>query len=262
MSQTAEVLKALKKVLRARELTYRDLATALDLSEASVKRLFSEQTFTVQRLEQACRFLDMSLYDLTRMTRIGDEDEATQLDLKQEEALAADSALLTYFYLLVTGWKPARIARQLELDEPANTKILARLDKLRLIELLPKNRVRLLTHRRIQWLADGPIRTLYEAQVTQDFVQSKFDKAGEFMRFETAELSAASIGVLTRRLERLFKEFDDLADLDMHVAPEKKRNVGLMLAMRPWTYWQVLEPQWSVDIPPSSLIRPRQPRKS
>lgn len=257
MSQTAEVLKALKKVLRARELTYRDLADALDLSEASVKRLFSEQTFSLQRLEQACRFLDMSLYDLTRMTRLGDENETTVLSEMQEIALAADTGLLTYFYLLLTGWKPARIARQLKLNGPAHTGVLARLDKLLLIELLPKNRVRLLTHRRIEWRADGPIRKLYEQQVTEDFVRSKFAAADEVLRFETAELSVASISVLARRLDRLAREFDDLADLDMHLPAEQKRNVGLMLAMRPWTYWQILEQQWQVQIPPRKLIRPR-----
>jgi DNA-binding Xre family transcriptional regulator len=257
MSQTAEVLKALKKVLRARELTYRDLAEALDLSEASVKRLFSEQTFSVQRLEQACRFLDMSLYDLTRMTRLGDENETTVLTVDQEQALAGDSALLTYFYLLLTGWKPARIARQLKLDGPANTRILAHLDKLQLIELLPKNRVHLLTQRRIEWRPDGPIRKLYEDQVKRDFVRSKFDAPGELQRFATAELSLASISVLARRLDRLVREFDDLADLDMHLPAEQKRNVGMMLAMRPWTYWQILEQQWQVKIPHRSLIRPR-----
>lgn len=257
MSQTAEVLRALKKVLRARELTYRDLAEALDLSEASVKRLFSEQTFSLQRLEQACRFLDMSLYDLTRMTRLGDEDETTMLTESQEKDLAADSALLTYFYLLLTGWKPARISRQLKLDAAAHTRILAHLDKLLLIELLPKNRIRLLTQRRIEWRPGGPIRKLYEEQVKQDFVRSKFDAAGALQRFETAELSVASISVLARRLDRLAREFDDLADLDMHLPAEQKRNVGLMLAMRPWTYWQILEQQWQVQIPAKSLIRPR-----
>ncbi|MDH3588515.1 MAG: helix-turn-helix transcriptional regulator [Gammaproteobacteria bacterium] len=257
MSQTTEVLKALKRVLRARGLTYADLAVALGLSEASVKRLFSEQTFSVRRLEETCRFLDMTLYDLTRMTRLGDEDDTTSLDLDQEKALARDSSLLAYFYLLLTGWKPARIARQLKLSATEHTRVLARLDKLRLIDLGPGNRVRVLTSRRIAWRVDGPIRKLYELQVKQDFVGYRFTAADEYFRFETAELSQASMSVLARRLERLSREFDDLADLDLNVAPEKKRNVGLMLAMRPWTYWQILEQEWNVQIPAKHLVRPR-----
>ena len=258
MTQTTDILNALKKVLRARGLTYRDLAGALGLSEASVKRLFSEQTFSLQRLEDACRFLDISLYDLTRMTWLGDDEDTTRLDLAQERALAADSALLTYFYLLLTGWKPARIARTLELDEPENIRLLAGLDRLRLIELQPKNRVRLLTNRRIAWRAGGPIRKRYESEVKQDFVSTAFTGPEESLSFETAELSEASISVLNRRLARLAREFDDLADLDLHVPPEDKRNVGLMLAIRPWTYWQILGQPFAAKIADEGLIRPRE----
>ena len=69
MSQTSDLLAALKKCLRAKGLTYRDVAQALQLSEASIKRLFSEQTFSLSRLEDVCRFLDMSIYDLARLAR-------------------------------------------------------------------------------------------------------------------------------------------------------------------------------------------------
>lgn len=247
MTQTADLLNALKKALRSRGLTYRDLAGALQLSEASVKRLFSEQTFSLRRLEDACRFLDIGIYDLARMTRLGDAQRATQLELAQENALAADSTLLTYFYLLLTGWKPARVARTLGLDAAENTLVLAQLDRLRLIELQPRNTVRLRTNRRIAWRADGPIRKRYANEVKLDFVAGDFADRDECLSFETAELSDASISVLNRRLARLAKEFDDLADLDLHLPPERKRNVGLMLALRPWTYWQILGREFDTE---------------
>jgi len=97
MSQTRDLLQSLKKCLHSRGLTYRDVAVALDISEASVKRIFSEQTFSLQRLEDVCRFLDMSFYDLARMTRLGTEDEFTRLTLSQERGLAKDPLVLTYF---------------------------------------------------------------------------------------------------------------------------------------------------------------------
>ena len=68
--QTAELLKTLKKCLKAKGLNYRDVADALSLSEASIKRLFSDQSFSVSRLEEVCRFLDMTIYDLARMTSL------------------------------------------------------------------------------------------------------------------------------------------------------------------------------------------------
>ena len=113
MTQTSELLLALKRCLRAHGHTYRDLAVALDLSEASVKRLFSEQSFTVKRLEQACRFLDMNIHELSRLTRMHEEAEPRELSLAQEQALAADPDLLLAFYLLINGWKPYQVRADL-----------------------------------------------------------------------------------------------------------------------------------------------------
>ena len=50
---TEQLIDALKRVLKSRRLTYADLAAGVGLSEASVKRLFSQRTFTLERLEQA-----------------------------------------------------------------------------------------------------------------------------------------------------------------------------------------------------------------
>lgn len=45
MTQTVELLNTLKKCLKAKGLNYRDLAEALNLSEASIKRLFPSRVF-------------------------------------------------------------------------------------------------------------------------------------------------------------------------------------------------------------------------
>lgn len=241
MSQTRDLLQSLKKCLRARGYTYSDVASALRISEASVKRVFSEQTFSLQRLEEVCRFLDMSIYDLARMTRLGGDEDVTQLTLEQERGLARDPLVLTYFYLLLTGRTPTRIAKEFGLDARQQEVMLVRLSKLKLVELLPKNNGRLLTSRRIDWRRDGPIRKLYERQVQQEFMASGFAASDEAFRFDTGELTAASVSVLTRKLEKLSQEFDELVELDMSAPPNRKKSYGMMVGCRPWTFWHVLE---------------------
>lgn len=241
MGQTRDILTSVKKCLRARGLTYRDVAVALGISEASVKRIFSEQTFSLQRLEEVCRFLDMSFYDLARMTRIGTEDEITQLTMQQERGLAKDQLVLTYFYLLLTGRTPQKIAKEFGLDGQQQATMLARLSKLKLVELLPGNNGRLLTGRRIDWRRDGPIRKLYQRQVQQAFMDSDFEGTDEVLRFDTGELSAASVSVLTKKFEKLSREFDEFAELDISTPIAKKKAYGLMVSFRPWAFWQILE---------------------
>ena len=240
MRQTTQLLDALKRCLKARGLNYRNVAEALDLSEASVKRIFSERTFSLTRLEDVCGLLDMNIYELAKLTKMRSEEEVTELSLDQEAPLARDSALLTYYYLLLNGWKPARIARRYGLKELEQTRVLVRLDRLKLIELLPKNRVRLLTARRIAWRKNGPVRRLYERQVKTQFLGAGFGAQDEVLNFETGELTDASIKLMGRKLERLAAEFDELAELDLNAPQERKKSVGLMLAFRPWTYWDIV----------------------
>lgn len=242
MSQTTQLIDALKKALKARGMTYRDVARALRLSESSVKRIFSEETFTLQRLEDLCRLLDTNIYDLAKRTPMKSEGPPQELSVSQERALASDPVLLTYFYLLVTGWKPRRIQRKFDLPTEHNDRFLKTLHRLRLIELLPRSRVRLLTGRRINWLKNGPVRQLYFAQVKAEFLRSQFDAPDELMRLESGELSDASISRLRRKMDLLGAEFVDCAEADLDLPAENKRAFAMLLAFRPWTFWSIVDP--------------------
>jgi transcriptional regulator with XRE-family HTH domain len=241
MSQTSDLLNALKKCLRAKGLNYRDVAQALNLSEASVKRVFSERTFSLTRLEEVCRFLDMTIYDLARLTQQTANDQVTTLTVEQEQALADDPLVLTYFYLMLTGRTPEVIAEEFGLDNRQQMTMLARLSRLKLLEMYPNNSGRLLTGLRIRWRQDGPVRQMYARQIQQTFLDSKFKNDDELLRFEMGELSDASAKVITKKIDRLTQELDDFVELDLSVPSRNKRAFALMIGFRPWTYWQVLE---------------------
>ena len=240
MNQSNQWVDTLKRCLKARGLTYKDVAQALHLSEASIKRLFSERSFTLQRLEQICRMMDMSFSDLARVNDRKYLERQTTLSIAQEAALAEDPVLLCYFYLLLNGWGVDRIAKRFDLNEPRQVRMLVKLDKLGLIELLPGNRVRLLTARRIQWRKDGMIRRMYERDVKLAFLQHSFSEDHSHFGFESAELAPESARMILRKLTNLSLEFDELAELDVNLKPDQKRGYGLMVALRPWAYWNIV----------------------
>ena len=68
MTQIAAVCETLKRLLKTKNITYKQLAEELDLSEANIKRVFSTQTFTLDRLEEICKVLEISLVDLFVLT--------------------------------------------------------------------------------------------------------------------------------------------------------------------------------------------------
>lgn len=240
MSHSKQLVETLKRCLKARGLMYRDVARVLGLSEASVKRLFSECSFSLKRLEQVCGMMDMSFSDLARLNDRKNEQRITVLSHAQESELAQDVILLSYFYLLLNGWKTGRIARRFHLDEHRQVRLLAKLDRLGLIELQPGNRVRLLTARRIQWRRDGAVRRLYEREVKQAFLMDGFSEGVAHFGFESGELAPESAMLIKRRLARLARDFDELAELDEGLSPNEKRGYGLMVAIRPWAYWNVV----------------------
>lgn len=234
MDETRQMVDALKRCLKMRGLTYGALAGRINLSEASVKRIFSERTFTLRRLEQVCAALEISMVELVRMVEHG-RSRPTSLSLEQEEALAHDPAMLSYFYLLLNGWTEPEIQRGYEFEQLQIRKLRARLIGLKLIESLPKGRHRLRVGRQISWRKDGPVRRAYERQVKAEFLQADFTGQEDFFGWQPAELTAASIEVLKRKLTLLHREFLDMVELDS-TSTQTRRSTALLLAFRPWVF--------------------------
>jgi len=232
----ARIMTSLKAIMKSRQITYRDLARDIRLSEASVKRIFSRATLTLERLNEICQALEVSLSEVVRLANEQSADTPEPLTLEQENALAADPKLLACFYLLANGRTGREVSAQLDVDERAVRRWMVRLDALRLIELRSKLRARTRAASVIAWRPDGPLRRLYENQIRQEFLQAAFSRSGEALHFLSAELSDASCKVLLRKLERMAGEFRDLAELDRAMPPRDKRSTAVLLAVRPWVF--------------------------
>lgn len=242
MNQTSKLLTALKKCLKTRGVTYREVAEELDLSEASVKRLFSEESFSVQRLERVCRMLGMTLLDLARMARMEENEHVTILSIEQEQALADDPRLFATFYLLANEWKLSAIQKRFEIDKVETTKLLLRLDSLGLIDLAPKNKVKVLTARTIQWRLDGPVRKTHQAEATESFLNSDFLGDDSLLGMHTGELSEASLRILQQKVRKLEREFLELVEADLPLPLGVRKGVGMFIGLRPWNFFE-----WIVD---------------
>lgn len=242
--QTVVLLEALKKLLKSRGITYRSLAASLGLSEPSIKRLFSERTFTLQRLEEVCRVLEVDFFELAKLAR-GATAVSEEMTVAQERSLAADPKLLGVFYLVFNDWQPAEILERYVLTRAELVKRLLELDRLRLVDLLPNDRVKLRVPKTLRLRRDGPIRQAHGRRVVSDFVLADFDAPHALFRFEVRELSKASVALLQRRLERLAAEFNELAELDGYLPARERQTTGMALGIRPWVVsWAMgLEPR-------------------
>jgi transcriptional regulator with XRE-family HTH domain len=235
-NETTRIVSSLKRVMKARAVTYAQLARDIGLSEPSIKRILSRATLTVHRLEQICVALDVSIHEVTRLATELGADGVDQLTLEQETALAADLKLLACFYLLANGRTPREIMSELGAEEKQVRRWLVRLHTLRLVELRDGMRARARTTSAVAWRKDGPVRKVYEKKAREEFMQSLFSGQHELQMFRSAELSEASWTVFLRKLEKLAGEFRDLAEIDRSLASRDKRSVAVMVAGRPWVF--------------------------
>jgi len=231
---TRAIVETLKKVLKARGMTYADLALALRVSTPTIKRLFSQRTFTLERLEEILKVLELDFHELARMSH-GRRSGPAELSVEQEGALAKDARLFSVFWLLCNEWRFDEIVSEFRLGAAQITSYFARLERLRLIDWRPGNRARLRVPKHYVWRTGGPLRKAYGLKVVTEFMRARFDAPHDAFHFEAQELSAESAIVVKRRLERVAAEINELVEIDAATPAKKRVTLGVLLACRPWS---------------------------
>lgn len=235
MTQPRHVIEATKRALRERGITYADVARALELSEASVKRLFSRGTLSLNRLAAIAQQMGMDLGDLVRMAEAADP-ATRELSDEQEKYLVEHPKLLAMFFWLLNDLDLETIIEYFQVDRPEGVLLLRDLEQLGLIERRPFDRVRLKVSRQIAWRRDGPIRRFIDERVLREFLGGDFHGHGGAYDFVSGLLSADSRDRLNREIERLVRTFNELVEQDTHTPPDRRAGTSLLIAMRPWKF--------------------------
>ena len=233
MAQTEALIDTLKQALKTHRVTYADIAHRLDMSEANIKRLFASKRFSLQRLEQICALIDLQLSDLFELYETS-RQRITTLTLAQEKELVSDIKLLLVAVSVRNRLSFEDMLEHYDLSASECIRHLARLDKLKIIDLLPNNRIKLRIDEHFHWLPDGPIERFYEQQIERQFLKSRFNGEMSERLFLYGLLSDASIQILLRKIQAMNREIAELSRQDAHLPLTKRHNIGLMVAMRPW----------------------------
>ncbi len=235
MSQTNNLINALKKTLKSHGKTYSDVADALDLSTASVKRLFSEQTLSLKRLDTICAMMDMEVTDL--LQQIAEEGwQLKQLSEAQEKEIASDMALLLVTVAVVNHLSLEELLTVFTINEHVVIQKLAWVDRQGLIELLPKNKIKLKVSGNFAWRPDGPIQRFFQQKVSAEYFSTRFTDVGERLLVLNGMLTDSALDQFQRRLERLAQDFEELVSEDRHQPIDKRQGQTVVLAVRPWRF--------------------------
>jgi hypothetical protein len=233
MAHTAALVEVLKRELKARGITYASLAPLLRLSEASVKRMFSRRDFTLKRLDEICRHSQIDFSELARAV-VRDETLISHLTPDQEKDIVADRKLFLVAVCALNHVTFDQIVETYDISTAECVQLLSRLDRLKFIELLPGNRIKLLVSRTFAWLPDGPIQRFFNNQAHNEFFRSRFNRPDEFMLVVNGMLSKSSSADMVGRLKRITREFSDLHNDDSRLPLGERSAMTLLVAVRHW----------------------------
>ena len=233
MNQTPQLIATLKQALKANGVTYKALAEKLAISESSVKRLFAEESMSLQRLEDICAVIDIDFSALVLMMQ-RNKPRISELTEEQEKVTAADIRLLGIAFLVVNGWTYESILAHYPISPADLVHYLLVLDKLRVIELAPNNHIRLLISSHFSWRKDGPIQQALRHTVQKDFMEGDIAASGGQQHFVSGMLSESSQHEMFTHLDKVMHLFNELKRQDQSLPLAQRKGFSLATTIRPW----------------------------
>lgn len=238
MRQIEPLLEILKKTLKSKGVTYKEIALGLNLSEASIKRHFSSGDLTLNRLEEICQLVDLNFLELCKQAGERESSDEWYLSFEQEKTFS-EKPRLFYFYVLLRGEKTlSAILKNYELEATEAERFLLILDKMKLIELYTANKFKIKKTGLLRLRRDGPIgRTLFE-RTKKEFLQDDFLGDQKFLRFSLMGIHQSQVRKFQIRMDKMIQELQEESKFFSDNDPQLNET-GILIALRPWHYDQI-----------------------
>ncbi|MBP7453892.1 MAG: helix-turn-helix transcriptional regulator [Ottowia sp.] len=235
MSTTADLVNALKKELKAAQMTYADLARELGMAESSVKRMLAKGDMPLSRIDVICRALKLDFADLAR--RVADaQPQLQELTAEQERAVIADEKLLLVAINVLSSWTLEQMTSAYRLSEAEVVKYLAQLDRIGIIELRALNRYRLKVAKTFRWRPHGPVMQYFREHAVLDYFSGGFDGNGEHLQLVHGTIGRALAPAFVERLQRVAADFAQQHQTDQKLKATEVEGFTLVLGMRSWEF--------------------------
>ena len=235
MSTTADLVTALKKELKAAQMTYANLAVHLGVAESSVKRMLAKGDMPLSKVDAICRALKLDFAELAR--RVADAQPLlAALTLQQEQAVVADKKLLLVAICVLSQWTLEQITANYRLSEADCIACLAQLDRIGIIELRPLNRYRLKLAKAFRWRPHGPVMQFFREDVVLDYYSGGFDGPGEGLLLVHGSVSRSLAPAFLERLQRVAQDFAQQHLADQKLPEAAREGYTLVLGMRRWEF--------------------------
>ncbi len=235
MTTTSRIIDTLKRELKVRGYTYRDLAGKLELSESAIKHMFSTGNFSLRRLDDICAVLELDIGGLVDLSD-SQQPKTEQLSVDQEMEIMSDLRLLLVASCLLNHWSFDEIIARYKITREEGVKYLRKLDRMNFIELQPGDRVRLLLANNFSWRKDGAIERFFRDRVQDDFFNYDFRDDDSVRIVRNGMLSHKSMLQLIDKLKSTGESFDDISWQERKLSATERNGTTMVLAVRQWFF--------------------------
>ena len=204
----------------------------MQLSEASVKRMFALKRMSSERMDDICAVLEIEVSELVlKFEQL--QHRISRLTEAQEREIVSDPALSLIAVSVKNHWTFDKLVMHYTLSAAEIIGKLAHLDRSKLIELLPNNRIRLLFDTSFGWIPAGPIETYFEQSLVSEFLRSNFHAPGRTLQFLNGSMTEQSRATLLASIDAFASEFYQALANSSTYPSDQRQHVGMLLAFRP-----------------------------
>lgn len=163
------VIGNLKRLFKEQKVSYKNLADQVKLSESGIKKIFSAKDGSFQRLHQFCQVAGVSIYEMLQDSKSVD----VTFSKKQQDEFLEDFNLFRVYWMLVYERASAESVQQkLNLNYKEYFHRLRKLDNLKLLKLLPNDRLHLPSIKAVRWVGQGDFVTKLYKSWAKEFFES------------------------------------------------------------------------------------------
>ena len=167
-----QALQIIKNKAKSLGLTQSELATKLGVSLPTIKRWYGGGTITLESLQLVVNEVGLTLAEV--FSSLEQSTAKTfHYTKEQERFLSEHPDYLAYFDNLLRGLNPSQIQKKFRMSERKSIQYLSKLDKLKLIEWLPKNKIKLLVNGEPTWRVGGELDARLRNDIFKNFIEKE-----------------------------------------------------------------------------------------
>lgn len=226
------IFDALRSHLKTRDISYSELAFGINVAEGTIKRIFTKNDCSTERLDEIADYLGIHLIDLfqkeTQKKHLID-----QLSTEHEALLVANKKLLMLAVCVMAYWPFKDMLRYLKIPREECILLLQELERMGLIDMNDKFNYRLLIAPAFSWVNNGPVMQFIKG-MSHDYFNHPFDAPGDFFKIVNVRISPYVRNVLKTKLEEVIQQYTEQVALDAHLPLDERPPLSICVAVRSW----------------------------